>query len=290
VRLPEISLPTVTPGLPVERLRTGVASRHDETVHTATWRGLLQDFADSYTHPSTGSGFSEGAVWYGLSLDDGLDGCKRSVAKLALHGWGEAADATRAMFRQVTAQHTSTFLQTVTPTDEPGDVDVGAYLADAELQFTSATPSRQTTIGNGGVVTLEHEIFSSSNVASSDIVMRGVFVAAAVYMLERAGVRCEVIVRLTGTGMRSRDHRIKVKEAADGMHVGRLLYWLAHPSVHRVVLFSVRERFWSEQSYCPRFNIAPIAPHHITTPGQVSGTNLEMWLSETLRKVGLTFK
>jgi hypothetical protein len=291
MNLPEIRLPTTTVSLPIERLRTGVASTVRDNVHSGNVAAMLQDLYDSHVH-NMGSIYAEDPVWY--SLSGNLEKAKGKIAKLALHGWTEAADACRALFKQVVATHTSTFLQTLAPTDEPGDVDVAAYLADADLQFITASPSRQTAIGNGGIVTLEHEIFSSAKVSSRDIVLRGVMVAAAVYMLERAGVRVKVIARLTGHGAHAnhamRDHRITVKEAADMVHIGRLLYWLAHPSVHRVILFAIRKRLWDEDSYSPSYGALPIHPKNIRTPGQVGHAQLEAWLAKTLQDVGLTFR
>jgi hypothetical protein len=195
------------------------------------------------------------------------------------------------MFRSLTTFATNSFIPTMVATDEPGDVDVAAYLGDSDTPFTALTESRQTQVGNGGVVTIEHNLFTSAGVNSADVVKRGVVVAAAVYMLERAGTRCRVVGRMhchqTFKPTIKYDYRIEFKTAAEPLNLGRLLYWLAHPSVLRILLHQIGRLHGAGSGDGYSFEPTPEDPNAIQTPGHVIGTALQEWLTETLTRCGL---
>ena len=209
---------------------------------------------------------------------------------LGYYGWPDALEHARALFRTVTAQHTNSLLREPAAMDEPGDVDVAAYLGDADLQFLGQQASRSTAYGPGSVVRFEHDMFTSAGVNTSDMAARGLVVVAAAYMLERAGLRTEITARLyanasyNGKGF---DIRVAVKPVHEPLVLSRILYWLAHPSALRIILHQIGTLHGNGRGgYHHDYN-KPKAPGVIQTPGQALGTELQEWLRATLTQCGL---
>lgn len=303
MRLPHLSFPTVIPAssiMPLESIprdeQTRTILQPGSTVYRSTWRATLRDLVNS-------KGYFDGTIdplqrneWFGIPSariyrSEGADGIVRYVATLAVRGWTDAAVACAELFRSVTATPTGSFLPHLVAHEEPGDVDVSAYLSNAELQFTQSTESRAYTVGSNGIVTIEHEAWTQSEHAGSSIVNRGVTTCAAAYMLERAGVRCEVILRLTGENMGGAvyDHRITVKRAGETINLPRMLFWLSHPAAYRCMLFAIRWQANGSHSYYPH-GLPPIVKGAIRMSGQERGQGLTEWLAENLKTCGLRLK
>ena len=303
MRLPSLSFPTVIPKssiLPLESIpldeRTRSKLENGATVYRSTWRATLRDLVESKGYFDNAIDPTQRDGWFGIPSariyrSDGSNGIVRYVSTLALRGWTDAAIACAELFRSVTATHTGSFLPHVVAHEEPGDVDVSAFLSNAELQFTQASESKAHTVGANGVVTIEHEAWTQAEHAGTSIVNRGVTTCAAAYMLERAGVRCEVVLRLTGESQSGGvfDHRITVKRAGETINLPRMLFWLSHPAAYRCMLFAIRWQANGSHSYFPHSR-PPILRGAIRMSGQVMGQSLTEWLAENLKTCGLLLK
>jgi hypothetical protein len=228
--------------------------------------------------------------------EDGADhplewqGCRtRDVPTLASRGWVDAVDHARGLFAHVTATKTRAFPLRVVRSCEPGDVDVEAYLADDERCFHSiARDPRTTRAASGGVVRIEHNLFAAHGVNSAVIVERGTVLAGLIYILERAGKRCEVICRLKGVaGSFQYDFRITVKRAYERLDLARLLYWIGHSSVLRVGLHAFQREAQGRSGFYPGEFRAD--RNSIATP-DLSAEHAAHWLDRMLNSCGFDAK
>ena len=225
-------------------------------------------------------------AWSGV---DGGNDDRGAAFQLATFGWTDGLNYAREMFKSVRAQKTNSFLAEPVAADEPGDVDVAAYLGDAELQFLGTRSGKDIAYGPGSVVRIQHDLFTSGGCNAADMVQRGLVVAAAAVMIERAGLRCELSGRLYGKGhggCGSVDLNVKIKAATEPMILSKVLYWLAHPSVLRILLHQIGTLHGNGQDGYYQ-NYLPQEPGVIQTPGQVLGTELDEWLKQTLNSCGL---
>lgn len=83
------------------------------------------------------------------------------------------------------------------------------------------------------------------------MIQRGVAALAAINLLERMNIRCEVdIVKATqpsgNDASRWLEIRIRVKECGEAVELEKLAFMCAHPSVQRRFMFSAQEHLSAE--------------------------------------------
>lgn len=122
-------------------------------------------------------------------------------------------------------------------------VDMGRYIQgnpECMVDYRHQVKMRSTRI-----VTLLVSCSCSSNISNKQIINRGACIAAAVELLEMAGLAVEVII---ANAVKSRNHSICqqsviAKPAGERLDTAQLAYILAHPSFLRRTMFSVKEKF-----------------------------------------------
>ena len=229
--------------------------------------------------------------WSGVNtMDDALT--------LAVHGWQEGADAAMVLFDAARSKHTRSFVPMLTLADEPGEFDPASYYSGEERFFVSHTSSeRLDSNGQGQALSIEFEAFLSYVINANDALRRGIAVAALAYMVERAGIRTEIVWR-TRTIAQDRvgadEVRFTLKSYAEPLDLPRVCYWLAHPSAFRMIAMGGVLSPWhgcdsypNPQSFNEKHDKA--TPEKLYVSGYTWSTRLDhsKKLEETLRGLGM---
>jgi len=176
--------------------------------------------------------FTSSPDWYGLSIAKAL--------RYGHEGWTEGADLIREQFAAAVASRTSSVIPTIAVSDEPdgGDVDVAGYLAGDDEHWTIVKPGERSIEVPGNAVTFDVSIFLSCSIAPGQAVVRALGIAAAVYLLDRAGLMTEVTVSCAI--QESRLHavntvilRAPLKRFGEPADLARLAFWCGHPAAYR---------------------------------------------------------
>ena len=199
-------------------------SVNDLADHAAASRGLMD------------RAIRQGAAFTGVSS-------QREALELARNGWDAEIDTALSVAENAVSKvERECDISTFTPVfDVLGcEVDVARYL--------DGTPENMIdyplvpTVRAGRIITLCASIGRSSIVSVDTIMRRGHTVVALALALSTLGYGIEVwtdaTVDFDGT------HRVQirtlVKAAGDPVDAARLMYALAHPSMHRVLTFVTR--------------------------------------------------
>lgn len=192
--------------------------------------------ADMQTPRHLISGHKAGDAWCGANMVTALH-------MGAVSGWPEAVPLAVAAYDRLTAKRLQSRIPVPVMADEPGDeIDVAAYLSGDDPFVTQSAGS---TLGAGrGAVVIRHSLFASAMCNTEAIVTRGLITAAIAHLLETSGVQVAVDVDMYATNHNggvdySMDLECRIKEFGVPLDLPRLVYWLAHPSALRRIVFAV---------------------------------------------------
>jgi len=134
----------------------------------------------------------------------------------------------------------------------PGRVDIGGIAAgDPAAGYLQRRKAPAVQRRKGKVIRILFSTGASGGVKADTILRRGAAVLALVDMLEARGFRCEItgcaptVAARTGRsrslGTRVLEYRWTVKRADQRVPLSALAFAMAHPSMHRRVIFACRE-------------------------------------------------
>ncbi len=254
-----------------------VAERYTIDGTAAEWARLLE------THARHARAYANDPTWCGV-VDEA------SYLALTTDGWVAPIEQAKSLFASVRAYRTRSFIPTLTSTDEPGDVDVAAYLANADLCFTATTDDARLAAARGRVAVIEHDLFTSGCQDAQTVVDRGIIACGLAHMLERAGMACEIRGRFTGVcsgGRAVGDFTVRIKPAHGRLHWPTALYWLAHPSVLRLGFHSVGVGVLGNMSGSGYSHLpCQPQPNTIRTDG-LTVESMDEWITRNLAALGV---
>lgn len=223
-------------------------------IHEFDWAALLEEVqsppkAKGYDrggkrslHGSTGT---QDPAWYGTrTYPDALDH--------VLHGWQDGAKRIGPLAAKL-LQRVGAHLQRlnfVNVPDEPGVLDLGAFLAGVPECWTN--PETEVIAAQGRLIHLLVNGSASSSRDAEQIWAHGAAVCAMIRCLEMAGhsVRVTWATVAAGSGRRGRTRKtvisataIRVKDFGEPLNLGRMAFVLASPGMLRRVWFRLAERF-----------------------------------------------
>lgn len=128
----------------------------------------------------------------------------------------------------------------------PGRVDIGGIAAgDPAAGYLQRRKAPAVQRRKGKVIRVLINTGCSFTVEAETIMRRGAAVLALVDMLEARGFRCDIMgcsaVEPSTWSTRTLEYRWQVKRADVQIPLSALAFGLAHPSMHRRVVFSCRE-------------------------------------------------
>jgi hypothetical protein len=170
------------------------------------------------------------------------------AAMAITHRWDEGVariDAMRVTIKAADRAPRNTIRRSVTP---PGTVDIaGVISCDPDAGFLQRRRTMAVQRHRGKVIRLLVNTGCSWAVSAETVMRRGAAILALVDMLEARGFRaditgCAPIHSAANRGAnRTMEHRWTVKRADQRVSLSALAFGLAHPSMHRRVVFAARE-------------------------------------------------
>ena len=168
--------------------------------------------------------------------------------RLFREGWAEEMpEALDIAESAVTMAEQEQMVETFQPVwDVTGaEVDVARYL-QGEPECMIDFPLTETS-KVGRVITLAVGTAISSAVSSSSYLKRGRCIVALALALSRLGHAVEVWAYDSSTSNAAGEHeahsRVMVKSAHDEIDPARLMFALAHPAMHRALMWAMRDKF-----------------------------------------------
>lgn len=239
----------------VERLAAGAVRgdyRRDERgVHTWTFPSPERFAACAAYEALAGpgrelvGGHAPGDAWSGADLPDALH-----MATVA--GWPAAAALAMDVYDRLTAERLMSRIPAIHYQDEPGeDVDVSAYLAGEDAVFLATADTDRAVRGGRSAVRLRHSLFAGYDVSAAELVTKGIAAAAIVHLLEAAGVRVAVELDMSWSYGAAGSLVCVLKHYGEPADIPRLVYWLAHPSALRRVVFAVTSEHFETHYHRP---------------------------------------
>ena len=244
-------------------------------VHRGTVENMLCDAALSPDTDSESDRYWAGASW-------------PVAAHLAVNGWHDGLALVEGLYARLTAQRTETILPQYVLSDEPeGDVDVERWIEGDDQCFSVAQQTGIRVSAAGTFVRFIIDPFASCSVDVDAILTRGVYIAALVYLHEKAGYRTAIDWRMPNTGSGwNWLLEVAVKRFEDTLDLPRHLFWIAHPAALRQVVIRAYHCYRTDgiRSRCDSFS----DPTAVVCPGILPETDLTKWQAEIMTRNGLT--
>ena len=163
------------------------------------------------------------------------------------HRWDEGIariDAMRVAISDADRAPRTTLRKSVAP---PGRIDIGGIAAgDPAAGYLRRRQVMTVKRQQGKVIRVLVNTGCSAGVTTDTIMRRGAAILALVDMLEARGFRADIMGCAPITAPRARasrimEHRWIVKRPEERVSLAALAFGLAHPSMHRRVVFAARE-------------------------------------------------
>lgn len=201
--------------------------------------------------------------------------------KLARTGWKEGREAIQEL-RDRVYQQIATHIKvprTVTSV-YGGHVNVGAYLTGRPDCFFRREQTNVLRDGfPGKVLRIVVNTGARASVSNRAMIHRGAAAYALIDALEYSGHRCEVILasvaeQVVHGGLVS--HFCMFKRAEDHADPDAMAFAFAHPSMHRRMIFSLREQIPGSSFRNHGGSVTSTEPADITIPS-LDPSNASMW-------------
>lgn len=233
--------------------------------------------------------------------DGWSNGSWATVNDMAVNGWQEGLDRSMSIIDSA--------LETVEQTvDMPrwevewdyvgGEVDVGRYLSGIRECMIEPDPVQVSLVGK--VVTLDIGVCCSAAISADNIVKRGTACVALAMALQRCDHAVEIWISYDQVAPNGKTLSLKtlIKAANDSIDPALLAYWLAHPTVQRLVMFGLcdadvrqvpREWYSAPNRYRVGGAVETLPDGTIYLPGNESHVDLdtERFVTDHLKKLGI---
>jgi hypothetical protein len=230
--------------------------------------------------------------------------------ELAKTGWTDRASQAERIADPLVEKITSRIERSDWYTDMSGDcLDIGRYCGGLPDCWQAV---KHTVIEGKGnkIISIVINPCVSASIESETIAARGVATVALIYLLELAGYRCDVRLRICdGRGSPNQVITdIPLKEPDDTVSLPFLLYAIAHPATFRRLWFSIGEQLPADLrqvlhipgGYGKVIDAPPELQGDIYLAGYDSGESYNVdwtnsdavfaWLVAQLRKSGVELK
>lgn len=179
--------------------------------------------------------------------------------ELIRDGWADGVEMATPIYEhalQYLHEHTDVPSFQATWQVAGSEVDIGRYVQGLPECMIEHEPIRVSRVGR--VVQLRVGVFYSSAISTRNMVKRGAAVVGLAMALEECQHSVEIWLDLCTFPIGQYNHdrrnydsdsqpraiiRTLVKDAADSIDPARLAYWLAHPSVTRLIHFEAMDNF-----------------------------------------------
>lgn len=213
-----------------------------------------------------------------------------TAVHLATAGWHDGMRAVEGLYAKLTARHTASIIPTLVYSDEPdGDVDVERWLEGEDECFLVESAGTHEVKVSGQYVNMTLDPFASCVVDTDVVLRRGVYLVALAYMLERAGYRVAITLRMPTSGEKQAWLlEIPVKEYGHVLDLPRVTFWLAHPAALRQLMIMAYRNHREDPIFSRTDNLPEGC---VTAPPLVSYGNqpdLNAWLEQALKQSKLT--
>lgn len=234
----------------------------------------------------------EGSSWRGI---DGV----ADALHLAEFGWRECVEDILEQSAMLETKKTNSLIPYFVEADEPGEVDVSAYLSGETDCFLNTSEGSHGTPAAGRAVRIVIEPTVSAGVSTRDLVTRGSLVASLAHILERSGVRVSIefhslISWMDGAGRNQEDCQIDVvlKKFGVPLDLNSLAFWLIHPAASRMFMFAACNNGraaenigWSSRSPKPEADWAYMGRMH-----SFEHSSIADWTAKAFASAGIEVK
>lgn len=274
--------PILTPEVCAQWQQLRLTEVDSVKVHTGTVEDLAASASAVFVR-NGGKGYADDNVQW-------AHGTFRGVLNCVAAGWPEGVAMVDGLYARLITKRTESMIPTLMYSDEAdGEVDTEAWLAGDDECYIVTAPSPLTVNVAGTFATVVYDPFASCGQTAADVIRRGVYVAALVYVMERAGYRVAVRMRMPNSEY-SRpwllDLSMKAHETP--LDLPRFVFWLGHPGVIRQLILTMYSQYRSD-GVSPRRDPVPES-HYIVTPQFTYDLQLDQWLADTLQANGLHFQ
>lgn len=162
------------------------------------------------------------------------------------HRWDEGVAAIERMRVTIKAGDRTPHRVTAKSITPPGALDIAGVIAgDPAAGFYRRQQVMSTRKQRGKVIRVLINTGCAGTITADTILRRGAAVLALVEMLEARGYRADIMgcaaIEPAKRGSAIMEHRWQVKRPEQKVSLSALAFGLAHPSMHRRVVFSCRE-------------------------------------------------
>ena len=201
----------------------------------------------------------------------------------AMAGWPDAVPLATDVYDRLTAKRLTSRIPVPVMLEEPGDeVDVASHLSGDDA-FVGCAQSLMVGVGRGSVV-LRHNLFVTAYESVESIVQRGAVAAAIVHLLETSGTQVAIDLDMYAEyGGNTLDLECRIKDFGVPMDLPRIVYWLAHPSALRRVVFAVTARDFKNHICVPHDD----APDVVRIGSAMRGGDVMEMAQKTLAAAGI---
>lgn len=222
--------------------------------------------------------------WHGADFD--------TCIALALSGWHAGVQAVESLYARITSERTNSMIPSLEYSDEPdGDVDVERWLQGDDEHFLVESHTTFTVNVAGTFATFVLDPFASCGQSAEDVLRRGTYLVGLVYLMERAGFRTRVMLRMPTCEMFQGHRRfrleVSVKEYGQVLDLPRVMFWIAHPAALRQVMIAFYRQYREDAIYSDSARQPIEETGVITSPPYTHDEQLDGWLKRTLDTCGL---